>query len=96
MTSRVVGTFAADGSSSEITSSGRPLLFDAAGATFGAGTVTVQMKNAADVFVAVPAAIIATLSAAGILTAADFPAQVTLRLNLAGATAPSIPFILQA
>ena len=94
-TSRVVGTFAADGQSNEIRSTGRPL-FVSGQDTFGGGTISVQYKLEDGTFAAFAAGIVPTLAAVGEILVPDIPPNMILRLDLAGSAAPSLDFILQA
>jgi hypothetical protein len=95
MTRRIEETLSVDGQTAEVETTGRALFVSARGA-FGAGTITVQFQLADGSFVTVDSGIVGTLAADGELFVPDFPTGLTVRLDLAGATAPTIAVILQA
>ncbi len=96
MSSRIVGNFSADGSSAAIRTTDRPIVLIGSG-TFGAGTITVEVKLVDGSWQALNTAIIDALAAPGqVITKLDFPDNFEIRATLAGATSPNINYILQA
>lgn len=93
--SRVTGQLTADGSTPPITT-GEGALFLVASGAFGGGTLTLEVQLTDGTWQALAGAIIGTLSAAGqVLSAENFPPHFSVRATLAGATTPTVDFILR-
>lgn len=93
MANTLAGTFSVDGNSAEFVTTGGEIFVSVRG-TFGAGTVTLQHQLTDATWVAIDGAIMATFTADGDKVA-TLPPGITMRLNLAGATAPDIDYIAQ-
>jgi len=95
VTRRIEETLAVDSQTAEFESTGRSLFVSARGG-FGGGTISVEYKLTDGSFAVLDSGIVGTLAAAGDLFVANFPEGQTLRIDLTGATAPTIAIIAQA
>ena len=92
---RINGSLPTNGNSAIFFSSGDPLFVSCLG-TFGGGTFAVQYRNDAGTWATFNAGVVPALTAPGEILVGDFPANLPLRLNMSGATSPSVTFQAQA